>query len=215
MEKHKFYSQKINNQGFTIIELLIATVVFSSILLIATIGIIYISKTYVEGQVVIKNQDNTQAILQNLSSAIKFDDNSNHNIVLPMLNSASHNYFFCVGNYEYIYSLNQLFNDRSTSVGLSQLPNNNSPICSYPTVLTGARQLLSQNERIGELNITSSSNIYDITLNIAYGNDSVLQTLGSTASPPSYQYRCTISAFSISLCAVSSLSTIVTPRIGA
>ncbi len=217
MKKFKIYNKKVNSKGFTLIELMISTVVFSSILLIATIAIIYVSKTYVEGQVVIKNQDNSQAILMNLANAIKFDDNSNNNIVLPQLNSSTNNYYFCIGSYEYIYSLNQLFTSNNQVAGLLQLTNSLSPNCVYPTSINigSSRQLLSQNERVGQLAISQNNNIYDISLTIGYGNNSVLQTLNTASDPaPPYKYRCVISAFSVSLCAVSSLSTTVTSRIG-
>jgi prepilin-type N-terminal cleavage/methylation domain-containing protein len=64
--------KKTNNKGFTIIELLIATVTFSVILLIITGAIIQFSKVYYKGVVSSRTQEAARSVVDEVSKAAQF-----------------------------------------------------------------------------------------------------------------------------------------------
>ena len=63
---------KLSKKGFTIMELLIATTVFSVILLIVSAGLIYIGKVYYRTVTQNKAQEATRSIVEQVSQAIQF-----------------------------------------------------------------------------------------------------------------------------------------------
>ena len=66
-------SQKRAEQnGFTIIELLIATTVFSLILLISVAGILQISRMYYRGVTQSRTQETARSIIDEVGEAIRF-----------------------------------------------------------------------------------------------------------------------------------------------
>lgn len=58
--------------GFTIVELMIATMVFSIILLLCSAGIIQIGRTYQKGIISARTQEITRSITEEVTQAIKF-----------------------------------------------------------------------------------------------------------------------------------------------
>lgn len=204
-----------NNKGFTIIELLIATTVFSVVLLLATETIIYVSKTYVKGQVEAQTQQTAQNILSTISQDIQYNRRSTVNISISNMKSY---YYFCIGSHVYVYTLNHSLSS-SFPTGLLVSPD---PQCTPPTKIinSGAggqtKQLLSAHERLGQLNIVQqkNNNTFVISVRVAYGNSPYLTKLPSSTSS-NYQYTCNHPGGVVlgNFCAVSSLTTTVIPRI--
>lgn len=79
------------NTGFTIVELMIATLVFSVILLIATYGIINIGRLYRKSLTSNQTQQTARSIIDTVSQNIKF----NSGPVIPGVNS---NFVYCLGS---------------------------------------------------------------------------------------------------------------------
>ncbi len=213
----KSSNKVINSQaGFTLIELLISTSVFTVVLLISTIAIIFVSKNYSQGQINIQTQSNAESIVQNISNDLKFTNLTTSTIVTnqQVTITGTTYYYFCIGTNVYTYDLNTEYNTSGGS-GIGLIETVNAPNCK--PYLTGGKQLLSNKERIGLLNIqpTTNGGSYEISMTIAYGNNygsnGVLKYLATSAT--SYSYSCLISSFSLSFCYTSSLYTIVTPRI--
>ncbi len=219
----KFKKNIIKNQsGFTIIELMIATVVFSTVLLIATISIVFVSKTYSTSQINIKLQNTTESILTGISNAIKY--NKPTPIVMNYNPNPTYSGYFCIGDNVYTFYLapnsvdNQPLNykdaagNTKNTVGLILSISTN---CG-PNV--NGVQLLSNNERLGELDIVPHGNGYQINLSVAYGDDSVLKLPVTTLTPnsdgtPNYPYYCDVNSFSLSFCSVDSISTLASSRL--
>src|SRR5690348_3775172 len=93
---------RTRNSGFTIIELLIATAVFSVVLVIVTTGIIQFSRVYYKSV----NEANTQAAARNImdtvSQAIQFGGGKVQGTTTGAI-TAGNSYDFCIGNNEYSY----------------------------------------------------------------------------------------------------------------
>src|SRR3990172_9120101 len=58
--------------GFTIVELMIATTIFSVILLIVTFGMLQIGRTYYKGITLTKTQNAARSIIDTISQDIQF-----------------------------------------------------------------------------------------------------------------------------------------------
>lgn len=63
-----------NQRGFTLLELMIATTIFSSILLLLTFGLINIGKSYYKGRNTARTQELARRVMDEISQSIRFGD---------------------------------------------------------------------------------------------------------------------------------------------
>lgn len=227
-------SLKENSNGFTIIELLIATVALSILLVIITAAVFYISKTYIKGQVIDNTQNTARSIISDLSTDFEYTPNAD--IVAPangqinVYTSSSHTgpgtpmYYFCAGQDVYAYQRDVEITSSST-LGLIKFLDTNCPAASATITLPGQYQeLLSHNERLGQLSITQGTSAsagipaYTVAVTVDYGSNQVLnRTTPSSASNPANEgvnYQCSSGiSFATGFCAISTLTTTVIPRI--
>jgi len=101
--KHRRNLLSTHQQGFTIIELMLATAVFSVVLLIATVAVITVTRSYVKGDVEAETQDAARSILTAVTQDIQF--NKAGSINAGAYDSASGFGFICVGNDTYFIKL--------------------------------------------------------------------------------------------------------------
>jgi prepilin-type N-terminal cleavage/methylation domain-containing protein len=113
-------------RGFTIIELMFATVVFSSVLLLSLAALVQIGKMYYKGVTTAQTQQSARSLLDELSQSIQF---SGANIEAPrnmtggappqgpdIAAGSGATGFFCVGTTRYTYALDrQQSDDNDTS----------------------------------------------------------------------------------------------------
>ena len=114
-------NNQLKQKGFTVIELMIATTIFSGVLLIITENIISISGNYYQGLIQTQTLNTTKNIIQtltqdlqlNISSTPIIPDSANrllwNNTFPPISGNPSdiNNYEFCstIGDHVYIYQL--------------------------------------------------------------------------------------------------------------
>jgi prepilin-type N-terminal cleavage/methylation domain-containing protein len=205
-------------EGFTIIELVIATGVFSVVLLIATVAIILVTNSYVKGNVQAETQDTARGILTTVSQDIQF--NTANSVNLGTYVSASNIGYFCLGNDLYVYQLGDEIggvNSDGTKVYHALLEFSGTGKCPANVTDEGylgapqsgdniAHELLAQNMSLETFNIAqvTGTKAYSIKLTVAYGSN-VKSSGGVFTCPPE--------SFGGQFCAVSSLTTAVTPRI--
>ncbi len=119
-----------SSKGFTIIELLFATLVFSVVLLMCLTALVQIGRLYYKGITTSQTQDATRSILDEISQAIQFTGDS---VTTPSLvagpdipvtgGSATANAigFFCIGSTRYSYVIDRQQSDNpSTNVTLDR-----------------------------------------------------------------------------------------------
>ncbi|HEY5268085.1 MAG TPA: prepilin-type N-terminal cleavage/methylation domain-containing protein [Candidatus Saccharimonadales bacterium] len=100
--------KKLDQKGFTIVELLIATSVFASILLIVTYGIIQISKMYTNGFIQSQTQNVTVSLSDQVTRDIGFSSASSitpdisAQVTVPGQGITTY-YYFCTNQNEYFY----------------------------------------------------------------------------------------------------------------
>lgn len=214
--------KKLNFAAFTLIELMIATAVFSVILLIASIGLIQVGKTYTKGITENQTQDVTRAIIDDISQAVQFGGSSPTSPTGSSI-AGSNDMYFCVGDKRYIYATStEFFDNIATSHGFVR--DNLGSGCPNPgSWPAGATDLLGQRMRVANftLNKLGPTNLYEIKIRVVYGDDDLLCS-------PSFAGDCSLNSTSTHLtatdltckgkagsqfCAVSELSTVVQKRL--
>ena len=208
---------KANQKGFTIIELLIATTVFSTVLLIVTYGIIQISKMYTSGFIQSQTQNNAISISNKIAQDIEFSITSSINteqkVTITKNGSPTTYYYFCTTNNEYYYI---------PSGSLYQIPiadlhsscTSPASIINNATLASETNNLLSSNGNMVILNhslydssssmisVDGNSGLYTVSLDVLYGNSSNLEYNKNTG-----QYNCKATVLVGPFCAIYPLTT--------
>jgi prepilin-type N-terminal cleavage/methylation domain-containing protein len=207
-----------SQQGFTIIELMIATTVFSLVLLLCATGLIQIGRAYSKGITTSKTQSTARGVIDEISRAIQFSGGTI--ATTPSSRTDGAPYVFCIGDKRYTVVADRQLKDapQDTSQLKNVLVSDDLPGCSAsspPLAITdssfnianvsGAKELLAQNMRIARLEINAKpGNLYEIILRVVYGDDDLLDTAHD---------NCSGARAGTQFCAVSELSTTVQKRL--
>ena len=208
--KHK---DGLQSDGFTIVELLVATVVFSTVLVVITAGVMYFTRNYYASVNRSKVQNTARSIVSSISQGVQFtgvaiattDTTTSSN---PDSSGVT---YFCTGGKLYAFRAGQKYSGNTATQadpGLYVVP---QPTGCAPLASTGynnplGQQLLGPKMRIGSLTLKNvGSQLYSISLTLAYGDDDLLTGTGSAT-------RC-ISQAGSQFCAVSALNTTVQRRL--
>lgn len=164
--------RKLNPKGFTIIELLIATVTFSVVLLVITGAIIQFTRLYYKGTVTTQTQEAVRAITEEIAKSIQFNPaNSLKSYPISAGNPFDR---YCIGNHGYVYQKNVSVSEDGTqkhalvSDQLCRPYDINSALQSNQTEMLGDRMQLL------ELSVSQSptnSKQYTIHVKIGYGDE--------------------------------------------
>ncbi|HUY53302.1 MAG TPA: prepilin-type N-terminal cleavage/methylation domain-containing protein [Candidatus Dormibacteraeota bacterium] len=188
--------KKIDQNGFTIIELLIATSVFTAVLFIVTYGVIQISKTYTNGFIRSQTQNIAVSLSDNITRDIEFSSTTSFpnppeqsvQVTKPGYQPVTY-YYFCTTQNEYFYipggSLYKIPIASLQSILASQN-------CYSPqqfinnTAISGDIQSLISSSNVEILNhtvydnqsmlsnVSSSNGLYSVSIEVLYGNQSNL-----------------------------------------
>lgn len=231
----KIIKLRPNSRGFTLLELLIATMVFSVILLGATAGLIQLGRMYFKGIVTNKTQETTRQIADEISQQVQFGGNT---VVTGQTATYAGGALpvksFCIGNQRYSYAINARVsnsaavgqfntttravrhalwrdtvpsNDACMPVDLSQAdPSTQSG--SSVTAGTNGRELLEENMRLSK-NFTftcdNTTTLCSLTVSVLYGANDLLV--------PSNDPTACGNVVGSQWCAASSVSTQIAKRL--
>lgn len=201
--------KRMNSKGFTIIEMLIATVVFAMTLLIITTAIIQFGKIYYKGTIQARTQQTVRTALEDVSQSIQF---GSQDPTGPFTDPSGAQYY-CVGNHRYTYIITAAGTQLGTGAGQSpHIFVSDDPIgCSgaFPSMAsqplpTGARELLGERMQLTNFQITKiGTDLFQVTVAVAYGS--------STDLEPDKR-ACKALNIGGQFCAVSQLTTMVQKR---
>jgi type II secretory pathway pseudopilin PulG len=184
--------------GFTIIELIIATGVFSTVLLVGLAAFLQTGKLFYKGVTISQTQQVAHDILDSLKSEIQFSPS-----IVSTQSSTNGRSYLCVGNIRYTFKLyNQVSLDPTVhnftdNFGLVRdvLPGSSGcgdPFSATPVPLdtTTETELLGSKMRLASLSITPAQDVngdditdlWSIAIKVAYGDDDVLDN-PLTANP--------------------------------
>lgn len=213
--------------GFTIIEFMIATVVFSVVILLVSASIIQISKQYQRSMNVGRTQAAARTLLESISESIQFGSTVPSDGGTDGDGTKS----LCVGNRQFLYVLGKKVADSGGYSTKSAVQSRIwSASCATVGITTGTvvgSELLGPGLRLASLNYTGVDDFYTIKVRVTYGDDDLLCSPSAVAGScnsgaaamtnlTDFQQpdlRCKSGAGS-EYCAVSELSTTVQKRMG-
>jgi prepilin-type N-terminal cleavage/methylation domain-containing protein len=194
--------QTRNQTGFTIVELLIATTVFTIILIAASASLIQIGRMYNKGVISSRTQQAARTITDALTQSIQFS-NGEVTTFGPVINKPVPTQVLCVGTVRYTFVLNAqqnnevpqgqyntpqyprqikhaLWKDHMRDAGACQDANSSST----PNLTldnpggdgTNGSDLLSQGMRLTSLSVspTSNPNLFTVKVGVIYGDNDLL-----------------------------------------
>ncbi|MEK7153861.1 MAG: prepilin-type N-terminal cleavage/methylation domain-containing protein [Patescibacteria group bacterium] len=203
--------------GFTIIELLVATAVFGTVLLVATTGVMQLSRVYYKGVTERNTQNTARSIADLIAQSIQFNGGSV--TTTPATPTPGNEYAFCVGNQQYSYSVGYevadspvagKFQKRHALVvrDLAGCTSSSAAQDLDPVAVIG-RELMRPGMRLASLQITNAgTDLYRISVRVVYGDDSVLTSPATAAAA-----KCQSIRAGTQFCAISDLTTVVTKRV--
>lgn len=218
--------------GFTIIELMIATLIFSTILIILTFSVLAASEHYYKGVVQSEVQNTARSIMSTLSTSVQFNSPVQYaalagQIMEPYQNGLVD--WVCIGNQIFVYQpgyeLENTANSakhqvvqafiQGTLIGGSCPTTGVSLGASGITVpvsysVSNQTELLGTNMRLSNLVFSQvgSQGAVHIALQVTYGDDDLL----NPASNPTATNVTCADQIGFQFCAYSQLSTVVQPR---
>ena len=199
--------------GFTIVELGIATLVFSTVLLLITYGLVRVGKAFTKSVTTAQTQEVARTIIDDVSQAIQFSGGEISNGLTGSNGSEG----FCVGNRRYSFVEDQRVG-AGTAYGFvvdtDDSCNGATPAQNLQTmggVTAGSRELMGQNMSLDrfELAQTSQEGYWTIRVRVVYGEYGVdLEDPNSDGL-----MTCMINAGNSEYCAVTDLQTTVQKRV--
>lgn len=203
-----------NQKGFTLVELLIATTVFSVILMAAASTLIQIGRMYYKGVITAKTQNIARTVIDDVSRTIQFSNGSLMEAPAGDLDPKA----YCVGTTRYTYIIGRQVSDNPTSsqtrhalwqdsISDGGCDSQGLPNLQEAVPSPGGRELLEEGMRLQAFNISSleDNDVFSIAVKVIYGDDDLL-------NDPTNPTACKGSVVGGQWCAISDLSTVVYSR---
>lgn len=213
-------------RGFTIVELMVATMVFSVVLLLVTAGIIQVARVYYKGVTEANTQNAARSIIDNISQAIQFSgDDVSGTETSP---TAGTDYDFCLGNTHVSYKLGRQVKNNPSGGDQTwhAIVANNIPGCAGASPQTlnqqtiSGRDLMPQDMRLSNLVVervgTAQPAQYRVTVRVVYGDSDLLYSPSAPTATDGHaraDASCRAQTAGTQFCAVSELSTVVVKRV--
>lgn len=188
-----------NNKGFTIIELLIATITFAVVLLVITSAIVQIGRIYYKGVVQSRTQERARAITDSVAKNLQFSN---------VTSFRSNPGYLCIGDYSYVYALETQVDDAQHGLLLT------TNKCSNST--TNGVEMLGERMQLVKLDVTpiaGQPGSYTIHVRVVYGADEDFEKKHSTDATGDPEMPCKPIVLGGQFCAVSELTTTVVSRL--
>ena len=209
---------KLKQRGFTLVELLIATMVFSVVLLLCASGLIKIGKAFTKGVITTRTQESARNVIENISQTIQLNPGAFSGLRGPGPSNETHAY--CVGNRQFSFILNKKVSTVSgpdearhalmahtTNPGGCPLGTAAGPVGSIDTNSAPGQELLGSNMQLANLTINQGADgRFEIIVRVIYGDDDLFlnaNTPTATCKPQT----------GTEYCAISELRTIIQKRV--
>ncbi len=212
------------DQGFTIVELLVAMTAFTSMILIVSIATMQLGRMYSKGVSSIKTQEVTRATLANVTEQVSFTSGLVSQSLPQTVAAGVGSYTrtaYCIGNVRYTYALDRRLSN-SVSGGHSNATkqlrrvlwqDNNyavgcNPVDLHSTVTIPGKELLADNIRLKKFDIVDvlGQDLTNITIETIFGESDLIEYSG--ADP----VKCRGQFVGSQFCSVSNLKTEVYRR---
>ncbi len=166
------------SSGFTIIELMIATTVFSIVILGMTAATTTMSKAYQRSIYNFNTQAIASELVDLLAQSVRFSSGSVMQSGDPVADTGS----LCIGNRQVLYTFGRQVRDSisstSSKYAVVSRPNVGCKLDSIignTPALTNHKELLGRGMRLSKLTITRpTASYYQIDVRVIYGDDDLL-----------------------------------------
>ena len=199
-------------KAFTVVELIMATAVFSVVLLLGLTGFIQIGKMFYKGVTLSQTRDASSNVLQTVTNDIKLASDTARPV--PNMSNA-----ICIGNHRYSYQIGRkltaLDGGSPSQYALKRETFNNPGECMNssisPSSTSASTELLQNNMRLAKFSVSQigATNLHSVNIKVIYGDDDDLTTTSDYNAA-----QCKASPVGTEYCAVSELSTIVYRGLG-
>lgn len=217
------------SKGFTIIELLIATLVFSVILLLLTTALIRIGQIYNKGIVSSRTQEVARKVADDVGQNIQFSGG----YIGPGLDAGGAK-AFCIGSRRYSYVPDQQLTATSShrfvvdtvAGGCTSATTARTDMSDLSTVSaggSGAQELLGQNMRLVKFQVTEQnpgSGVYKIAMRVVSGDKDILMSpnpgyadIDAAIAAQATDLRCRNDVRGAYFCAVSDIEAYAAKRV--
>jgi prepilin-type N-terminal cleavage/methylation domain-containing protein len=211
----KLRVMRSNAKGFTIMELLIATMVFGVVLLVVSTAILQFTRVYYKGITESKVQEAARTIADAITQGIQFSGGTVTSTPDDPLAGGS--YAFCIGDRQYSYQVgHQLTDGTPTSTQkphalvhdyIAGCTSSTSAQSMSSATVTG-REMLEPRMRLAKMEVTSlGGSLYKVSVKVVYGDDDLLD------DPTTPEAKCKNIRSGTQFCAVSDITTTVVKRV--
>ena len=210
--------------GFTIVELMIATLIFSLVVILITVGVLSFTRAYYKGVNQSVTQNTTRLIIEDIAQAIQFSGGDIQPVLTPTNNSEG----MCIGgNVRYSFVRHKQLMD-TTALGPNQtrhvLMRDKGASCAGGAALDvennsqtsacinggNCTELLDPRMRLAKLSVdpvAGTTDMFRVTIRVVYGDDDLL------VNPTGDNAHCDVGLKGTEYCAQSELTTIIKKRI--
>ncbi len=213
-----------SSKGFTIVEMLVATAVFSVVLMICTTALLQISRTFQKGVTVTNTQEVARSVIDEISDSISYSAGD----IQPLtVNNGSEG--FCIGNLRYSYLRGIMLNEASTTHAfvVDRLDQLAPPLQCSTTVQAlnlstnplpnNPRELLAPRMRVARFSITNQggiSRLYSVNIKLVTGEfDLLIPKPASENTPADPIVKCGGILTGSQYCSTVELTTVVQKRL--
>lgn len=170
---------KVNGseKGFTIVELMIATMVFSAIMIIASATIVRFTSMFQRGLTETTTQNAARAIIDDVSSQLQTTSLNGFSLVQATNSTQG----YCIQQVRYNYRLGQPIGTNGVPGGLVKQDQGLPEGCGPAADIASARpadgqELLGQNMRLAKFSVNENADmsLFAVEVTVAYGDDDLL-----------------------------------------
>jgi prepilin-type N-terminal cleavage/methylation domain-containing protein len=215
IKKYQLESQK----GFTIIELLVATTIFSIVLVVIVASFLQVGRMFYKGVSVNNTNEASRGLVDDISSDIRLSD-ANTILSLHTDPADTTKKYFCTGQHRYTYIIaNQVKQDSIINPDTTPVLAKNmhagiiqditGGACPAPSATDGTspRQMLGPNMQLNLLSVAQTGTLVNIHAHVIfYGVDDTV--FAPSLTDPAA--RCSGSLLSTQFCAIADINTNVT-----
>lgn len=227
----RYSNHRPGDNGFTIVELMIAMSVFTIILVATSAVLVQIGRAYYRSVFTSRTQSIVRSVADNVSRSIQFSGSHivESNSPLEVGSSSLEANALCIGTTRYTYILDNIVGSSDVEYALWRDNISTSGTCdvldlsNIPSDNDGV-ELLGQNMRLLAFSVEpdppGSQREYRVRVDIAYGESDFIEgvnedgdTVLDLSSTDIVSFRCKPASFTLQFCAASSLSSKLTRRL--
>jgi hypothetical protein len=208
---------------------MIATAVFSTILLVVLTAVTTIGRMYYKGLTSSQTQETARSILDRVSQEIQFSGKDN----LPVIGTSGSVNLLCIGNTRFFYVINKLPTPTSRALWTDSVPGcvtsaNATSIASTVNMNTalptpGGQEVMPDGMRLVAFNasqvVAGKNDLWSVRVKVVFGADDLIDATNpatgavvSQSANPAWT-TCKKAQLGTQFCAISDLSTTVLKRV--